>query len=84
MTPGLAGRAFGLDRVAYAVDSYFYHEGSTNYFDRVIPNAGIGWAGPSYYGRSVIHDQKANRDNLFLGYYVSQGYPKVDLMQIAP
>ena len=83
--PGLAARAFGLDRFTYDDLSGNYREKSTGYFDRPILNADEGDTGAR---RSVIHDQQTNRDNLFLGYYRDTSFelshPHIDIMQIAP
>ena len=83
--PGLAARAFGLDRFTYDDTSGIYHETSTGYFDRPIINADEWISG----GRqSVIHTQQANHDNLFMGYWLDSvtgvRYKQIDIFQIAP
>ena len=91
--PGLAARAFGLDRLTYEDVSGYYREKTTGYFDRLILNGNkrLGNEG----GTSVIHTQQANRDNLFMSYFLHQynepdephrqmTYPRIDVFQIAP
>ena len=90
---GLAARSVGLDRLTYEDASGIYREKTTGYFDRLILNGNkrLGNEG----GLSVIHTQQANRDNLFMGYFLNQynntdpphsqlTYPRIDVFQIAP
>ena len=85
--PGLAARAFGTDRLTFDDASGVYREASIGYYERMILNADNKGNQPLRARESVIHAQETNRDNLYMGYFLREQFPKspfIDVFQISP
>ena len=90
LNSSLAARSFGSDRVTYEDNTLgaigTYRERSTGYFDHLIPNARKNALKRTRI--SVIHAQEANRDNLFMGYFLHENpdltYTQIEIFQISP